>query len=110
MTLYVGDTVAIKVDLLDPFTKEALTGYTVTLDLYAPGRNPKTDPSVRGTPDVAGVNAAYDASIENSAGGLGAYVGYVATTALEEGKWSYRVTATGSTYHDTEYGTFRLKA
>lgn len=110
MTLYVGDTVAIKVDLLDPFTKEALTGYTVTLDLYAPGKSPKTDPSVRGTPDVANVGAAYDSSVENSAGGLGAYVGYVDTTGLAAGTWSYRVTAAGIVYHDTEYGTFRLKA
>lgn len=110
MTLYVGDTVAVKVDLLDPFTKEALTGYTVTLDLYAPGKNPKKDPSVRATPDVTGVNAAYDPDVENSAGGLGTYIGYVDTDGLEAGTWSYRVTASGSTYSDTEYGTFRLAA
>lgn len=110
MTLFVGDTVAIKVDLLDPFSGAPLTGYTVTLDLYAPPKNPKSDPSVRGTPDVSGITAAYDATVENSAGTLGAYVAYVATTSLAAGKWWYRVTANGSTYHDTEYGNFRLTA
>lgn len=110
MALYVGDTVAVRVDLLDPFTNEALTGYTVTLDLYAPGKAPKTDPSVRGTPDVAGVVAFYDATVENSAGSLGTYIGYVDTDSFESGTWSFRATASGPVYQDTEYGTFRLAA
>lgn len=103
MTLYVGDTVAIKVDLLNPFTKEALLGYTVKLDLYAPGKNPKKVPEDRDDVDVADVVATYDADV-------GAYVGYVDTASLESGTWTYRVTASGTTYHDTEYGSFRLAA
>lgn len=110
MPNYVGDTIAIKIDLLDPLTEAVLTGYTVTLDLYAPPKAPKTDPSVRSTPDVAGVAALYDPDVENSAGTLGAYVGYVDTTGFVSGTWAFRVTASGTTYHDTEYGTFRLVA
>lgn len=110
MPNYVGDTIAVKIDLLDPLTEEVLTGYTVTLDLYAPPKTPKTDPSARTSPDVAGVVAFYDATVENSAGTLGAYVGYVDTTGFVSGTWAFRVTASGPVYHDTEYGTFRLAA
>ena len=110
MALYVGDTVGVKVDLTDPFTGEALTGYTVTLDLYGPGKNPKTDPSVRGTPDVADVEAIFDATVENSAGTLGTYIAFVDTDNFTSGTWSFRATASGPVYQDPEYGTFRLTA
>src|SRR3954465_102213 len=103
MALYSGDTVAVKVDMQDPFTLEILTGYTVTLDLYSPGRNPKTDLTVRNTPDASGLPAPYDTV-------RGAYIGYVDTTGFIAGTWSYRVVATGPVYHDTEFGTFRLSA
>lgn len=110
MGLFVGDVVAVRVDLLDPFSNAPLTGYTVTLDLYAPPKTPKSDPAVRGTPDVSGVNATYQAGVENSAGSLGAYVAYVDTTGFVSGTWAFRATASGPTYHDTDYGTFRLAA
>jgi hypothetical protein len=110
MALYAGDTVAIKVQLTDPFSGAPLTGHTVTLDLYVPGRNPKTNTSVRATPDVSGINAAWDGTVVNSDSTTGAYIGYVDSTGFAAGTWSFRATAVGPVYHNMDFGSFKLSA
>lgn len=100
MTLYVGEAVTIKATATDPAKKQPITDATAVVDFYAPGKNPKLVVEDRVT-DKDQVTMAYDAD-------AAAYLGYVDTTGWEPGKWSVKVTLSGS-YDSWEYGSFTLK-
>lgn len=107
MASYVGESIGVRGTATDPFSGAALTGpdYSASADFWVPGGNPRTDESLRATPDVTNVAMAWDSA-------LGAFVAYVQTDVAPwvAGKWSYRVTITGVNYTNWEYGTFSLKA
>lgn len=102
MALYVGDTVALRVDVSDPFTDELLSEYTVHADLYySAGTNPRTTPAIRESPDVAGVPFAWDTTHE-------AYLGYVDTTGYPPGTIYVRLRVDGPVYKNVEYSSFKI--
>lgn len=100
MTLYVGDALRIVVSATDPETSLPLdpapTGAEV--DFWAPGVNRKTDAPT--TPDVA---MTWRPATSD-------FVLFQDTTGFAPGKWTFRVTVTGSTYSNFEYSTFRLSS
>lgn len=104
MALYVGDTVALRVDVSDPFTDETLADYTVQADLYySAGLNPRTNPDIREDGDVKNVAFAWDAT-------HGAYLGYVETTGFPAGTVYVRVRVDGPVYKNVEYSSFKITA
>lgn len=111
MAAYVGDVVAIQIKAQDPFTKAYLTGdYSATVDVYAPGINPKTTPAVREVDDdilIKALPAIYDS-------GTQAWYAYVATDSTQfDGLeavtiYWYRVIFQGPTFRNIEFGSFKL--
>lgn len=102
MVLYVGEAVTIKATATDPLrNNQPIPDATAVVDFYAPGKDPKGTPGDR-TTDKPQVTLSYDAE-------LGVYLGYVSTVGWEPGKWSFKVTLSGS-YDSWEYSTFTLKA
>lgn len=106
MTIFVGEAVTIVCAAINPLTATVISDATGQVDFYAPGKTPKTVPADR-TPDHGPFPSLFDASVLNKDGSLGAYVAYVDTTGWTAGKWSYKVTLTGS-YDTWEYGQFAL--
>lgn len=112
MVLYVGEAVTIVASAVDPLRGDAnIVDATAVVDFYAPGKDPKGNPDDR-SPDKPPVGMSYvaDAVVKlGSSAVTGAYVGYVDTAGWEPGKWSYKVTLSG-TYESWEYGSFTLRA
>lgn len=101
MTLYVGEAVTIRATATNPITKAVISDAVAVADFYAPGKNPKLNPADR-IIDKPQVSLVYDPA-------AGSYLGYVDTTGWVEGRWSFKVTLSGS-YDSWEYGSFALKA
>lgn len=119
MALYAGEAVRIRAEVIDPDTDATLVvaegeaNPSATIKLWAPGRNPARDPSVRATPDH-GPNPMTYREAE------GDFIVFVHTRGTgisqdpmgdkwEHGKWSFRVEVTGNVFTNWEYGTFTLK-
>lgn len=112
MTIFVGEAVTIVGSATDPLkADENITDATAVADFYGPGKDPKGNPEDR-TTDKQQVTLTYDAEVVVKLGQstvTGAYVGFADTTGWAPGKWTYKVTLSGS-YDSWEYGTFTLKA
>jgi hypothetical protein len=104
MALYVGEAVRIRSQALDPQTDEPLDPAPTSgvVDFWEPGKNPKTDATVRANPDYQNATMTYRATQDD-------FVLDQDTTGWPVGKWTFRVTMTGSTFTNWEYGTFALK-
>lgn len=100
MTTYVGEVQAITVLATDPVTLEAITDLTGQVEFYNPTKNPKLVVADR-TPDHT-LSMTYDTVRAR-------YVAFADTTGWAAGKWSYRVSLSGSVFNNWEYGTFTLK-
>lgn len=101
MALYVGEAVTIKATATDPLRNTVISDATAVCDFYAPGKDPKGVPADR-TVDKPQITLTFDAA-------LGVYLGYANTAGWVPGKWSFKVTLSGS-YQSWEFGTFTLKA
>ncbi len=106
MTIFVGEAITIVCAAINPLVGTIISDAQGQVEFYAPGKAPKTTPADR-TPDNGPVPVQFDATVINKDGSLGAYVAYVDTAGWLPGKWSYKVTLTGS-YDTWEYGTFAL--
>lgn len=100
MTLYAGEAVTIKASATDPVHNTVIADAVAVVDFYAPGKNPKVNPADR-VIDKPQVALTYDAAVK-------LYLGYADTTGWVDGKWSFKVTLSGS-YDSWEYGTFTLR-
>lgn len=98
MTLYVGDALRIVVSATDPETSLPLspapTGAQV--DFWAPGVDRK-----KSAPTRTAVAMAYRTATKD-------FALFQDTTGFAPGKWTFRVTVTGTTYSNFEYSTFKL--
>jgi hypothetical protein len=103
---YVGDTVALRADVTDPFSGEVLPDYDVLGDIYTSGVNPKTTPEIREQAEVKDVAFTWNPLIGDS----GAYVGFVDTDGFPPGTIYVRIRVTGPVYDNVEFGSFRLTA
>lgn len=103
MANYVGETLAIQAQVVDPFTEQPIEGLVGTVEFYPPGLNPKENPADR-TPIATTAPMTWDAAAS-------AYVAFVTTAGADwtAGKWTYRASLTGA-FTTWEYGTFTLKA
>lgn len=101
MAIYAGETVALRAQVVDPFTGLPLQGDTAEVELYAPGKNPARNPADR-VVDVGPAQATFEANI--------GWVAYVPTDGFAAGRWTYRFRVVGSSFDTWEYGTFQVKA
>lgn len=108
MTIYVGETLTIIGAAVNPVTGLVIADATGEVEFYAPPKNPAKVPADR-TLDEGPFPVTYSATVVNKDGTTGAYVGYVVTTGWAPGKWTYKVTLTG-TFDTWEYGSFTLVA
>ncbi len=109
MTIYVGETIDVIAQAVDPLTGASIIDAVGAVLFYAPGKNPSKVPADR-TPDFGPISMSYQADIINNGSSVtGAYVAFQDTTGWVAGKWSYKVTLTSS-YDTWEYGTFTLVA
>ena len=107
MALYVGEAVRIRVDALDPETGEPLSPAptSAVVDFWAPGKDPVKNLADRGSPDVQNQTMTYRSTEDD-------FVLYQDTSGgapWVDGKWTFRVTVTGATYTNWEFGSFKLK-
>lgn len=106
MVLYVGEAVRIRASAVDPETLQPLDPppMAASVDFWGPGKNPRTDPEVRGAPDIGNRTMTYR-ELE------GDFILFESTEGAQwsAGKWTYRVRIEGQTYQNWEYGTFTLK-
>lgn len=103
--MFVGEVMAIRVAVTDPFTKEAVDPSEVTsieVHFWDPGKDPRNDPSVRDSPDYGPFAAEYDTD-------RGAWLVHVPTEGWSHGRLAYRVTVEGSAYLNWTYGSTRLR-
>lgn len=107
MTLYVGEALRITSKALDPVTEEPLNPQpdSGAVDFWAPGKNPRTDETVRDAPDVANVALVHDTATNEWTATVSTN-----TAVWAPGRWSYRITFTGVGGQNWEYGTLRLRA
>ena len=107
MTIFVGEAITVVCAAVNPLNGGTVISDAVgQVEFYVPGKAPKPVPADR-VADFGPVAAQFDATVINKDGSLGAYVAYVDTTGWVPGKWSYKVTLTGS-YDTWEYGQFAL--
>lgn len=104
MANYVGETVAIRATVTDPFTEESIQGLSGVVTFFPPGTNPKDVPADRDAAIAATADLVWDADAD-------AYVAFVTTSGVgwQAGKWTYKATLSGA-FETWEYGTFTLKA
>lgn len=108
MAIYVGEVVTIIASATNPATQTVITDALAEVEFYAPGKSPARVPADR-VLDHGPVPMTYDATVINKDGTTGAYIGYAGTEGWVGGKWSYKVTLSGS-YDTWEYGSFALVA
>lgn len=101
MVLYVGDSLRIVVGTTDPESGLPLDPQPVSafVDFWAPGVDRKTS-----SPTLSAIAMTYRSPTQD-------FVLYQSTggaTPWTAGKWTFRVTVTGSTYENHEYSTFKL--
>lgn len=108
MTVYVGEAVTIVGAAFNPVASVVISDAVAQVEFYAPGKNPAKVPADR-TADHGPVPMLFVSTVINKDGTVGAYVGYADTTGWLPGKWSYRVTLTGS-FDSWEYSNFTLVA
>lgn len=106
MTIYVGEAITIVGAAYNPVLGAVISDAQGQVEFYAPPKNPAKVPADR-TADAGPFNMQFIATVTNKDGTLGAYVGYADTTGWLPGKWSYKVTLSGS-FDSWEYGTFTL--
>lgn len=104
MANYVGETLAIRATVIDPFTEEPIEGLAGVVTFFPPGKNPQTNPADRNAAIAATADLVWDAD-------AAAYVAFVTTSGVgwQAGKWTYKATLSGA-FETWEYGTFTLKA
>ena len=106
MALYVGEAVRIRATAVDPETSLALDPppLSAKVDFWLPGRNPIKDELVRASPDASDRAMTYRTA-------TGDFVLFQETAGSPwiAGKWTYKVTITGTSYLNWEFGTFVLK-
>lgn len=102
--MYVGEALAVRIAAQDPFTREPISpdGITVTVEFWEPGDSPRTDPTVRDSPDKGPYAASYETARD-------AWMLYVSTDGWVAGTWAYRATVEGGSYLNWTYGTVRLQ-
>jgi hypothetical protein len=100
MTTYVGEKVTIRVEASDPILGQAITDGQLSVEFYAPGKDPKNLPD-----DRVKDQGPYDMTWSDEAQ---AYFVQVSTAGWVAGKWTYKVTLTGG-YDSWEYATLTLK-
>jgi hypothetical protein len=108
VTIFVGEAITVVCAAVNPLTGLVIADANGQVEFYGPGKQPKTVPGDR-VADQGPVAVTFNATVANKDGTVGAYVAYVDTTGWAAGKWSYRVTLTGS-YNTWEYGSFTLAA
>lgn len=109
MAIYVGEGVVLTLVVTDPLLDTPITsGITVTLNFYAPGKNPSTTPADR-TADEGPLSMTYDSSVVNADSTTGAWKVTADTTGWAAGKWWYQAEVAGA-YNAWVYGSFKLVA
>lgn len=102
MALFLGEAVRIKAKATDPETGEALDPppTSATVDFWAPGLDRKVDP-----PTIAAQAMTYRPATDD-------FILFQPTygSPWVTGKWTYKVTMTGSVYVNWEFSNFTLKA
>lgn len=108
MTIYVGEALVIVAAAVNPLSGAVITDATAEVDFFAPGKSPARVVADR-LIDQGPYPLAFDGSVANKDGTLGAYVGYIDTDGWQPGKWTYRVALVGA-YNTWEYATVTLVA
>lgn len=108
MVIYVGEAVTIVGAAYNPVAGAVIADAIAQVEFYAPGKNPAKVPADR-VVDHGPRPMTFIATVVNKDHTVGAYVGYADTTGWVPGKWSYKVTLTGS-YESWEYANFTLVA
>ncbi len=99
--MYVGEKIVIRAAARNPLTGALITDAVARVEFYAPGKRVKTRPEDR-IVDYGPFPLSYQPATES-------YVVFVDTENWAKGKWTCKVTLSGS-YDSWEYHTFTLKA
>lgn len=103
--MFVGEVMAVRVAIDDPFTKTAVDPVDITsvvVHFWDPGKDPRNDPTVRDSPDYGPFTAEYSTDRD-------AWMAHIPTDGWNHGKLAYRVTVEGSVYLNWTYGVVRLR-